>query len=38
VTESFVTHDETLLDCNRRFKNLPDRHFVFKDNSSTMAD
>jgi hypothetical protein len=29
VTESFATADEALLDCTRRFKSLPDRHFVF---------
>ncbi len=27
VIESFATANEALLDCKRRFKNLPDRHF-----------
>jgi transcriptional regulator with PAS, ATPase and Fis domain len=27
VIEPFATADEALLDCKRRFKNLPDRHF-----------
>src|SRR5882762_10153956 len=27
VIEPFATTDEALLDCKRRFKNLPDRHF-----------
>jgi transcriptional regulator with PAS, ATPase and Fis domain/CHASE2 domain-containing sensor protein len=27
VIEQFATADEALLDCKRRFKNLPDRHF-----------
>ncbi|HSL05756.1 MAG TPA: sigma 54-interacting transcriptional regulator [Nitrospiraceae bacterium] len=27
VIEPFTTADEALLDCKRRFKNLPDRHF-----------
>jgi hypothetical protein len=31
VIEPFETADEALLDCKRRFKNLPDRHFVFVD-------
>jgi len=25
----FATADEAFLDCTRRFKSLPDRHFVF---------
>jgi transcriptional regulator with PAS, ATPase and Fis domain len=28
VIEPFATADEALLDCKRRFKNLPDRHFT----------
>ncbi len=28
VIEPFATADEALLDCKRRFKNLPDRHFA----------
>jgi transcriptional regulator with PAS, ATPase and Fis domain/CHASE2 domain-containing sensor protein len=28
VIEPFATTDEALLDCKRRFKNLPDRHFA----------
>jgi len=28
IIESFATPDEALLDCKRRFKNLPDRHFA----------
>lgn len=28
VIEPFTTADEALLDCKRRFKNLPDRHFA----------
>ncbi len=28
VIEPFSTADEALLECKRRFKNLPDRHFV----------
>jgi transcriptional regulator with PAS, ATPase and Fis domain len=28
VIEPFATADEALADCKRRFKNLPDRHFV----------
>ncbi|MEK6762643.1 MAG: sigma 54-interacting transcriptional regulator [Nitrospirota bacterium] len=28
VIEPFATADEVLLDCKRRFKNLPDRHFA----------
>jgi hypothetical protein len=28
VIEPFPTADEALLDCKRRFKNLPDRHFA----------
>ncbi|TKS61325.1 MAG: hypothetical protein EWM72_00462 [Nitrospira sp.] len=27
VIEPFATADEAILDCKRRFKNLPDRHF-----------
>jgi hypothetical protein len=27
VIETFATANEALLDCKRRFKNLPDRHF-----------
>jgi len=27
VIEPFATTNEALLDCKRRFKNLPDRHF-----------
>jgi hypothetical protein len=27
VIEPFTTASEALLDCKRRFKNLPDRHF-----------
>ena len=27
VIEPFATANEALLDCKRRFKNLPDRHF-----------
>ena len=28
VIEPFATADVALLDCKRRFKNLPDRHFT----------
>ncbi len=44
VIEPFATADEALLDCKRRFKNLPDRHFAsveslvrqyFREGSST---
>jgi hypothetical protein len=28
VIEPFATANEALLDCKRRFKNLPDRHFA----------
>ena len=27
VIEPFSTAEEALMDCKRRFKNLPDRHF-----------
>jgi len=27
--EPFTTVEEALLDCKRRFKNLPERHFKF---------